>query len=68
MHQLYQNAMALIRRYGKPDLFLTVTCNINWKEIQENLKVGESAFNRPDLCARVFKLKLKELMDHIIKN
>jgi len=68
MHQLYQNAMALIRRYGKPDLFLTVTCNINWKEIQENLKVGESAFNRPDLCARVFKLKLKELMDDIIKN
>ena len=68
MHKLYQNAMALIRRYGKPDLFLTVTCNINWKEIQENLEVGESAFNRPDLCARVFKLKLKELMDDIIKN
>ena len=68
MHQLYQNAMALIRRYGKPDLFLTVTCNINWKEIQENLKVGESAFNRPDLCARVFKLKLNEFMDDIIKN
>ena len=24
---LYQDAMAVIREYGKPDLFVTVTCN-----------------------------------------
>ncbi len=55
MNQLYQNAMALIRKFGKPDLLITFTCNTNWKEIQENLRSGEQAFNRPYLCARVFK-------------
>jgi hypothetical protein len=68
MHQSYQNAMALIRKYEKPDLFITFTCIVNWIEIQENLIAGEQVFNRPDLCARVFKLKFKELMDDIIKN
>jgi hypothetical protein len=59
--------MALIRKYGKPDLFITFTCNINWREIQENLIAGGQAFNRPDVCARVFKLKFNELMDDIVK-
>ncbi|CAA2992123.1 uncharacterized protein LOC111388318 isoform X1 [Olea europaea var. sylvestris] len=26
----YMDAMALVQRYGKPDIFLTVTCNPNW--------------------------------------
>ncbi|XP_070555418.1 uncharacterized protein [Ptychodera flava] len=29
MHQLYQDSMAIVRRYGKPDLFITFTCNPN---------------------------------------
>ena len=33
----YQNAMAMVRKYGKPDLFLTFTCNPKWREIVENL-------------------------------
>lgn len=33
MHQLYQDAMGLIRKFGKPDLFITMTCNSNWPEI-----------------------------------
>ncbi|KAL6742312.1 hypothetical protein Aduo_015474 [Ancylostoma duodenale] len=27
MHQSYQDAMAIVARYGKPDYFLTFTCN-----------------------------------------
>ena len=27
MAQLYQDAMNLVRRFGKPDLFITFTCN-----------------------------------------
>ncbi|CEP07425.1 hypothetical protein [Parasitella parasitica] len=27
MAQLYQDAMSLVRRFGKPDLFITFTCN-----------------------------------------
>ena len=34
MHKLYQNTMALIGKFGKPDLFITFTCNSNWPEIQ----------------------------------
>jgi hypothetical protein len=26
-HQLYQDAMAIVRRFSKPDLFITFTCN-----------------------------------------
>lgn len=65
MHQLYQDSMALIRKYGKPDLFITMTCNPCWPEICKlKFQLGE---DRPDLCARVFNLKLKELMDDLTK-
>jgi hypothetical protein len=33
MNQLYQDAMGLIRKFGKPDLFITFTCNPFWPEI-----------------------------------
>jgi hypothetical protein len=29
MNQLYQDSMALVRKFGKPDLFITMTCNPN---------------------------------------
>jgi hypothetical protein len=61
MQQNYQDAMALVRKYGKPDLFITMTCNPQWKEINENLKEWQRSEYRPDLIARVFNLKLKEL-------
>ena len=33
-HQNYQDAMAIIRTIGRPDLFITMTCNPNWPELQ----------------------------------
>ena len=32
-HQLYQDAMAIVCCFGKPDFFITFTCNPKWKEI-----------------------------------
>ncbi len=29
MNQLYQDSMALVKKFGKPDLFITMTCNPN---------------------------------------
>nr|XP_028948133.1 uncharacterized protein LOC103415272 [Malus domestica] len=29
----YQDAMAICREYGHPDLFITFTCNVKWPEI-----------------------------------
>ena len=41
MRRRYLDAMALVQKYGKPDLFLTMTCNPAWKAIQDNLKYHE---------------------------
>ncbi|XP_053101885.1 uncharacterized protein LOC128323190 [Hemicordylus capensis] len=67
MLQNYQDALAIVRKYGKPDLFIKMTCNPNWSEIVENLEHGQAAASRPDLVARVFHLKLKSLIDDICK-
>ncbi|XP_077199856.1 uncharacterized protein LOC143840327 isoform X2 [Paroedura picta] len=64
--QNYQDAMAIVREYSKPDLFITMTCNPQWPEIQENLD-GQQAENRPDIVARVFHLKLTSLLDDLMR-
>ena len=61
MHKLFQDAMSVVRVFGKPDLFITFTCNPYWVEIKRELLSGQVPADRPDLCARVFFLKLKEL-------
>lgn len=67
MTQLYQDAMSIVRRFGKPDLFVTFTCNPNWQEIQRELLYGQKANDRPDLCSRVFNLKLRSLLHDLTK-
>ena len=53
MHKLQQNAMAIAREYGKPDLFITFTCNPKWPEIKRELRKDangcklESVIDRP---------------------
>jgi len=37
MWQNYQDSIAIISKFGKPDLFITMTCNSKWREIEENL-------------------------------
>ena len=59
--------MSIVRELGKPDLFVTVTCNPKWTEIKSALNPGEQACGRPDLSCRVFKLKFTSLMDDIVK-
>ncbi|GBP55934.1 ATP-dependent DNA helicase PIF1 [Eumeta japonica] len=66
MMQNYQDSMAIVSKYGKPDLFITFTCNPNWQEILDNLQ-GTKKEHRPDLIARIFKLKLEELLDDITR-
>jgi hypothetical protein len=49
MKARFQDAMALVQSIGKPNLFITVTCNPDWPEIKDNLLPGQSAQDRPDL-------------------
>ncbi len=63
-----QDAMTYVRNYGRPGLFLTFNCNPKWQEIQAELMIGPTHYDRPDLSARVFRPKLIKLMDAINKN
>lgn len=67
MTQKYQDAMSIVSKYGKPDLFLTFTCNPQWDEILRNIQPHQTPDQRPDIVARVFAIKLKRLMN-LIKN
>ena len=58
----FQDGMAICREYHKPDFFVTMTCNPNWPEIKEDLLNGQSPQDRPDIVARVFKMKKDQLM------
>ena len=69
MQKVCQDAMAIVRTHGKPDLFITFTCNPKWPEITAALQPQQTAADRPDLCARVFKLKLDVLLNDLtVKN
>ncbi|KAG7972490.1 hypothetical protein I3843_07G186700 [Carya illinoinensis] len=56
-----------VQHFGKPDIFLTMTCNPNWEEILEQLNPHEEVQNRPDLIARIFRAKLEELKIDLFK-
>lgn len=68
MQEYIQDAMTYVRVYGRPDLFITFTCNPQWDEIKKYLLPGQAANDRHDITARAFKQKLKSLIDFIIKH
>ncbi|POM64691.1 Helitron helicase-like protein [Phytophthora palmivora] len=43
MYQRFRDAMAIVR-----ELFITLTCNPKWVEIQENIRHGQTSSDRPD--------------------
>ena len=63
MYQNYLDAMSIVQHFGKPSLLITMTCNPSWPEIVSNIGVGESANFRPDIVVRIFKSKLKALIE-----
>ena len=67
MQQRFLNAMAIVQRFGKPDYFITMTCNPYWEEVTSNLEPGQTPQDRPDLVSRVYRAKLRSVMDLLIK-
>ncbi|XP_074373859.1 uncharacterized protein LOC141714226 [Apium graveolens] len=69
MTQYFKDSLAICRTLGHPSLFLTMTTNIKWPEIQRMLKhmSGVDVADAPDVVARVFKMKVDQLMDMIKK-
>ena len=58
MAELQQDGMANVRKFGKPDLFITYTCSPKDEMIVENLLPGQEAPDRPDITSRVFNLRV----------
>ncbi|CAE1275461.1 unnamed protein product [Acanthosepion pharaonis] len=67
MYERTQDAMIYVRHYGRPDLFVTFTCNLKWVEITRELFPGQQYSHRPGRISCVFRLQLCKLMDLILK-
>jgi hypothetical protein len=67
MIENFQDAVAISRVHGCPDIFSTFTCNPKWPEISEALSVepGQRAHNRADITVRVYHMKLAEYLHDI---
>jgi Helitron helicase-like domain at N-terminus len=78
MNQLFQDSMAICRAFNKLDLFITMTANPNWPDIQNSLLQKEpsgagpdahrhkqTASDRPDIVAHVFEAKKNALIKDV---
>ncbi|KAL8134562.1 hypothetical protein AgCh_009544 [Apium graveolens] len=67
MNQYFKDALAICRMLGHPSLFLTMTKNTKWPEIQRMLKFlpGVDVVDAPDVVAMVFKMKVDQMVDQI---
>ena len=68
----YMDAMTRVAKFGSPDLFVTMTCNPKWDEIQQSMSRIQqthkiSAADRPDILARVFHIKMTVLIHELTK-
>nr|XP_046478596.1 uncharacterized protein LOC124217240 [Neodiprion pinetum] len=68
MQQQYQDAMAITRKVGRPDLFITMTCNPKWPEICTVLKdfpTGTTVNDIPTIACRIFNMRLQQALKEI---
>ncbi|XP_029145802.1 uncharacterized protein [Arachis hypogaea] len=66
MTQRYQDGMAIVLKEGKPDIFLSMTCNPSWTEITSELNPVQTPQDRPDLTTRIFRAKFEQLKEDVI--
>lgn len=67
LHEYTQDAFAYVQHFGRPDLFITFTCNSAWAKITDALMPGQKATDRHYLIARVFKIKVQKLVSLLTK-
>ncbi|KAL4582397.1 hypothetical protein LXL04_006945 [Taraxacum kok-saghyz] len=67
MRRRFLDAMALVQDGGKPDIFLTMTCNPKCPEIQNELLSWQKAKDRPDVVSIVFHAKIEDLKEQLLK-
>jgi hypothetical protein len=62
---LAKNALVLVSEYSSLHVFLTLTCNPEWPEIQSQLINGQTAFDCPDVTVPVLKSRLDKFKPNI---
>lgn len=65
LKQLAKQSLAVVAQGGSVTEFDTLTTNEKWREIQEMLPPGQTAFDRPDIVARVFHAKLQAYLANL---
>lgn len=65
MYQNYLDAMSIVQHFGNFFSFVTMTFNPYWPEIMCNIDSTDISNFRSEIIFRVFKCKLKELMNAI---
>jgi hypothetical protein len=68
MQQQYQDSLAIARYFQKVDLFITVTANSAWPEIQQAIREHSNSIDRAEAVCRAFKAKLDTILEDIEKN
>jgi hypothetical protein len=68
MYKKFQDAMALSRVFGKPQLFITFTMDVFCKEVVEQLMPDQNPYDRPDIIARVYWQKYRAFIKDIEKH
>ncbi|KAH7533321.1 hypothetical protein FEM48_Zijuj04G0118400 [Ziziphus jujuba var. spinosa] len=67
--QNHQDAMAICKWAGYPELFITFTCNPKWPEVVRFVESrGLKPEDRPDILCRIFKVKLDQLVKDLRQN
>ena len=67
MHQRTQDGILYNRTFGKPDLFITFTCNPKRSEIVKELLTGQKSQDRHNILARIFRIKVKKNINLITR-
>ncbi|GFX56444.1 helitron_like_N domain-containing protein [Trichonephila clavipes] len=67
LHEYTHDVFTYVLNYGRPDLFITMTCNPARPEITRELISGQNSTDRHDLTARVFKVKVQKLVALLTK-
>ena len=65
-HKLF-DGINLVNNLGGGTFLITMTCNPQWPEIQDNLQPWEDVMERLDLTIHVFHMKMQQLLDGITK-
>ncbi|GJT92567.1 DNA helicase [Tanacetum coccineum] len=67
MYAHYLDALAICRKLGNPQFFITFTCNVKWPEIRRYMADYPelTAADRPDIVCRVFKQKIHAFLSFL---